>query len=462
VFFGDTVYNVVVGGADLTRFKQETDAWVVSGSYVNQTNRDHQIKLGGEAQFPRMRFGAPGYLKVAAVGIDFERPPVSPEFPGVSTYRPLLGAAYVQDDVEWNDLKLRAGLRLDYFDARSTLPGDLRNPADALDVTGDLVPDTLPPRATTVKLSVSPRLGVSYPISERAAIYFAYGHFYQMPPLRDVFTNANYQRLAGLAAGTGDKFGVLGNPDIRPERTVQYQLGYKDMLSDVLGLDLNVYYKDIRDLIGVEFVSTYNDAQYARMTNVDFGSVFGFTLALDRRPVGLLSWALDYTWQLARGNSSEPNETFTRAQGNLDPRPRQMPLNWDQRHTLNLTLTLARPERFSASAIVRVASGQPYTPEIATYGGGLESNSGRKPSAVLVDLRAERNLKLGTAGVGAFARVFNVFDQRYLNGVVFANSGSPYYSRTPTFDQAALADPTRLYAPRRVEVGLSFGGGAQR
>jgi hypothetical protein len=81
---------------------------------------------------------------------------------------------------------------------------------------------------------------------------------------------------------------------------------------------------------------------------------------------------------------------------------------------------------------------------------------------VLVDLRAERNLKLGTAGVGAFARVFNVFDQRYLNGVVFANSGSPYYSRTPTFDQAALADPTRLYAPRRVEVGLSFGGGAQR
>ena len=76
---------------------------------------------------------------------------------------------------------------------------------------------------------------------------------------------------------------MLGNPDIRPEKTVQYQFGYKQAVTEWLGVDLNVFYKDIRDLLGVEFIATYNDAEYARLTNVDFGNVIGFTVALEQR-----------------------------------------------------------------------------------------------------------------------------------------------------------------------------------
>ncbi|NTU65749.1 MAG: GAF domain-containing protein [Chloroflexi bacterium] len=36
----------------------------------------------------------------------------------------------------------------------------------------------------------------------------------------------------------------------------------------------------------MEFLSTYNDAEYARMTNVDFGEVLGFTVALEQRRRG--------------------------------------------------------------------------------------------------------------------------------------------------------------------------------
>ena len=140
----------------------------------------------------------------------------------------------------------------------------------------------------------------------------------------------------------------MGNPDIRPEQTVQYQFGYKQAVTEWLGVDLNLFYKDIRDLLGVEFISTYNDAEYARLTNVDFGNVIGFTVALEQRRRGLVSTALDYTWQLAQGNSSDPRETATRAEAGEDPRPRQVPFNWDQRHTLNLTVMLSRPDDFSA------------------------------------------------------------------------------------------------------------------
>jgi hypothetical protein len=61
-----------------------------------------------------------------------------------------------------------------------------------------------------------------------------------------------------------------------------------------------------------------------------------------------------------------------------------------------------------------------------------------------------------------FGVVYNVFDTRFFNGAVFANTGSPYYSRTDTAaDQKALADPTRYYPPRRIEVGIRWEGGAR-
>ena len=105
----------------------------------------------------------------------------------------------------------------------------------------------------------------------------------------------------------------MGNPDIKPEKTVQYQFGYKHAITDYLGLDVTAFYKDIRDLLGTQIIETYNGAQYARLSNVDFGNVIGFTLTLTQRGKGLLSSKLDYTWQTAQGNSSDPHETANRA-----------------------------------------------------------------------------------------------------------------------------------------------------
>jgi hypothetical protein len=83
-------------------------------------------------------------------------------------------------------------------------------------------------------------------------------------------------------------------------------------------------------------------------------------------------------------------------------------------------------------------------------------NSGLKPSGLLVDLRAEKNFSLPGWNLSVFARVFNLFNARFFNGSVFANSGSADYSTTPYSDRVALADPTRYYAPRRIEIGVSM------
>jgi outer membrane receptor protein involved in Fe transport len=445
--------GAVLQGVDLTRFQQRTNNYVFKGALTSQVTRVHQIKLGGEFQKSNLRFGTPGFITDRGVRVIERHIDEQPIFPGMSIFNPISFSGYAQDQMEWNDIVVRAGLRMEYFDARAVLPNDLRNPAND-------IPPPAPQSnlvAATVKTSVAPRLGISYPISADAALFFGYGHFYQLPALGQIFNQADYSVLIDLQAQSSD-FRVIGNPDIKPERTVQYEFGYKHALTDFLGLDISTFYKDIRDLLGVEFITTYNTAEYARLTNVDFGDVLGFTIALDQRQVGIVSSTIDYTWQRAQGNSSEPRETATRAEAGEDPRPRQIPLNWDQRHTLNCTVTLGKSNNYSLTSIIRYGSGQPFTPTFELgFGQGLEANSGRKPAYVLVDLRGEKYFRFGGMNMSVFARVFNLFDSRFSNGPVFNTTGSPYYSLDSRADEVALADPIRLFPPRRIEIGLTIG-----
>ena len=410
-------------------------------------------KTGLELSLPEVEFGNDVYFRYDSGNLvrHIDEPP---DFPAPATYFPVMGAAYIQDQMETADLILRFGVRLDYFDARATVPSDPANPANAIEGA----PESHPQR-TTVKADFSPRLGVAYPIGDNAAAHFAYGHFRQIPAIGVMFTNADYDILSRLQAGSVN-YGVMGNPDVEPEVTVQYEMGYKQVLTPDLGFDLTVFYKDIRQLLGVEFIETYTGAEYARLTNVDFGNTYGITLSLDHRRIGPLSLAFDYTWQEALGNSSDPSETANRAAAGEDPRPRLVPFNWDQLHTMNMTLAYNSPGSFNVSTVVKFASGQPYTPQSErNLGFANETNSGRKPSGFLVNLRAEKTL--GDKGQGGvFMRVFNLFDARYFNGPVYATTGSPYYARNPSpSEEVSLHNPTLLYAPRRLEFGVRWGWG---
>lgn len=450
--FGDSAYELgaIVQGVELSRFVQKTKTYVVKGALTSQVTRTHLLKFGAEGQFSELKFGTPGHIVASGTRLTrhVDEPP---DYPGVFTYHPISLVAYGQDQIEWQDFVFRAGLRWEYFDPQSTVPGNLRNPANAIPGA----PESKP-KDTDVKTSLAPRLGISYPITANAALFFAYGHFSQMPPLGQIFSNSNYDILLNLQAGAVS-YGVLGNPDLKPERTVQYEFGYKHALSSAIGFNLNIFYKDIRDLLGVEFISTYTSAEYARLTNVDFGNVIGFTVALDQRRLGLFSSSVDYTWQRAMGNASNPRETATRAEAGEDPRPRLIPLNWDQRNTLNVSVVMDQPGNYLVSAIARYGTGQPYTPSIKSgFGGGLEDNSGRKDAAVRVDVRAEKYFSLLGIDFTAYMRVLNLFDVRFVNGFIFGDTGSPDYSLDPAGTRTTLADPGRYYPPRRIELGISL------
>ncbi len=452
---GDANYEdgAIVQGVDLGRYRQSTSSFIAKGDFTWQLNRINMIEAGLEAQVSEIVFGPPGFFVSTTIdGVQVLKPVYQyPKQPGLQTYHPSQGAAYIQDRVELGDLVVRAGLRFEFFNANSRIPSDFQNPANAI---SGAPKSTLV--ETKVKYAVAPRLGFSFPLTTTASVYFSYGHFYQLPGLGLLYGNADYSILEDLQAG-GISYGVMGNPDLKPELTIQYEFGLKQSIAEILGTQLSFFYKDIRDLLGVEFVSTYAAADYGKFTNVDFGSVYGVTLSLFQRNIGNLNSSVDYTLQFAQGNSSDPRETANRAAAGQDPRPRDLPFSWDQRHTLNFTVVYAEPENYAFSLIGRYGSGQPYTPVIGSgFGASQEVNSGRKNNYFLLDARAEKYFDIGFAGFSVFMRVFNVLNTSYVNGFVFSSTGSPDYTLTPSESRAALYDPSRYYEPRRIEIGISF------
>jgi len=450
---GDANYELgaIIQGYNFGRFEQKTNSGLLKASLTSQVTPIHLVKIGLEAQTSAMGFGAPGTL--GGVVIDGTHSDVYVVADSLAqnlrTYYPTTIALFVQDRVEFTDFLVRAGLRAEYYDANSTIPSNLENPANA--IAG--VPQSAP-KKTTKKIVYAPRLGVSYPITATGALYFSYGHFYQMPGLGNLYANSDYSILRNLQSGAV-RFGVMGNPDIKPEFTTQYEFGFKQQFGQLLGIDLSVFYKDIRDLLGVEFIDTYADSRYARFTNVDFGSVNGVKLTVDGRLTSELAFSLNYTFENAYGNSSDPHETANRAAAGEDPRPRQVPFDWDQRHTLNFAAALNQPNDYSATVILKYGSGSPYTPAIGSgFGATLERNSSDKPGWLTVDLRAEKYFTFDLLTLSAFVRVFNLFDSRYSNGFVFQTTGSPFYSLTPSADAVGLLNPSRFASPRRIELGV--------
>lgn len=445
--------GAIVQGVDLGRYKQNTNSLITKAEVVWQLDRINFFESGLEFQYSDIEFGPPGFFVVTTEnGVQILKPVYEfPNMPGLQSYFPKQFAAYIQDRIELADIVIRAGLRFEYYDPDAKIPDDLRNPANSIEGApqSQLVD-------TEIKTVLAPRLGINFPMSASSSVYFSYGHFYQMPALGLLYGNADYSILSDLAANS-ISYGIMGNPDLKPEFTVQYEFGFKQAISNILGLQLSFFYKDINDLLGTEVIETYNSAEYWRFTNVDFGSVYGFTVSLFQQNYGNISSSLNYTLQFAEGNSSDPRETTNRAASGQDPRPKYVPFNWDQRHTLNLTAVYSIPDNFSVSTILKFGSGQPYTPVIGTgFGADQDPNSGRKESYFLIDLRGEKYFNLDIVNLSVFLRVFNLLNEHFVNGFVFNDTGSPDYALYPETVRAQLYDPSRFFEPRRIEFGISL------
>jgi len=387
---------------------------------------------------------------------------------------PRDGAAYVQTKLEMGEIILNAGLRLDMFWPRD------RYAPDYSKVFPELVGDPRYYVQAKGKYQLSPRFGLSFPISERGALRLSYGHFFQIPSYEKMYQNPvlpHYNQYS--IAGTR-----IGNPNLKPEKTVQYEIGLQQQLTDDISFETSVYYKDIRDLLGIEILTLSNAATFYRYINKEFGNSSGLTIAFNQGlSGGIVSSRVDYTYMIAKGSASSPevlrdiNVIAGPGKGAYNLAIRKINyLNWDQRHTLNASVNIRPVPSLNISFLGQIGSGLPYTPstldENIELPGGEWDNKGRKPTRWEFDMLMTKTFNFANLKWVAILKVFNVFNHlnenrvHSITGHAGPNAYLPEVARKRYNRMKILGeftreeadyDPTWYSRPRLIQFGLQVG-----
>ena len=414
-------------------------------------------------------------------------------------HRPAEFSAYLQDKMEFRNMIVNIGVRVDYFNPDAVVLSDESDPSIYAplrpenryhDDGTDGIPNTHDPDGSEnngvqdageadvtlaerqaywyqdaeSSLKISPRLGVSFPITDRGVIHFSYGHFFQIPRFERLYQNPDFE----LGSGTGN-VGVIGNANLKPEQTISGEIGLQQQMTDDVSLNVTAYFRDIRNLTGTRSDEIYlygESATYSKFTNSDFGFIRGFILALNKRYSNRFAASLDYTYQIAKGSNSDPEQARNAAAGGAQPEVQLVPLNWDQTHTVNASFTYGTSD-WGVSLIGQWGTGLPYSPRATSDITTLLVNSQRKPGFYNVDLRAYKDFRMGPGTMTLFARVFNLFDT--LNEVnVYNDTGRAGFTRDEVSAAATnpseiinalslwYSNPTHYSEPRRVEVGVTY------
>jgi outer membrane receptor protein involved in Fe transport len=374
-------------------------------------------------------------------------------------HTPFEVAAYAQDKLEFSSFLVNVGIRLDYVDVRDkrwvdvTTPGGYKDEVTKLWVVTSEI-DTKP------FLQVSPRLGIAFPITEATVFYSSYGHFFQRADYTEMYTLRDPSVNAAL----------VGNPGIEPQRTVAFEFGVKQQLSENYSVDIGAYFKDITNLVGSTYHAIFPYA-YTIYDNSNYGKVNGVDLTLHKRMSNYFSGSVTYTYSVARGNESDPSEGYLDFRGSTSIlRPKRVfYLDFDRRHVVSGLLNISLPEKFgpelfgiypfeniNTNFVIQIASGLPYTPNTLEDGDQLivEKNSGRKGGISQIDMRLERVVKISDVRFSAFLRITNLFDTINPQSVWTATGdpwdGGPITQNTPDRQR----NPGNIDVRRSIQVGV--------
>ena len=368
-------HEFFASNGDVPTFTERaTKVWTMKTDWTSQIGR-HKFKSGLEMI----------YNDLSLFSVDFPNRSTSDGQIGLFRsqyhyYNPE-GSFYFQDRWEHEGMVLNAGLRYDVF--------SVGNQLDASEVEN------------RIRDQWSPRVGIAYPISDRDVFSFHYGRFSQVPDRRFIFEDRN------------TSVSTRGNPNLENETTVAYQAALQHMFSPNVFGQFSVYFKDIFGLLSIEEVTSGDNPNLVNQyVNKDYASSRGFEVSLTKRFSNNFAGELSYTYGVATGVASDPNQ-----QQNVNflylPISEQA-LDWDQRHTISATLSLAEPNNWAANFVWTLGTGFPYTPRDrdTRQTDPLLTNSRRLPSTSSLTVQAEKYYRVWGQRVKVFLRGGNLLDAR--------------------------------------------------
>jgi len=364
-------------------------------------------------------------------------------FIDVYEYKPKGGAFYIQDKIEFQGLVINVGGRLDY------LSKDAKAWEDEMDVPTrpDLEPDGGRTKEVEDNFTFSPRLGISHPISDKMTIFFNYGHFTQQPRFLELY--------ATLAPNLQRANQQVGNPELKPSRNIQYELGLTRAITRDMKFNVTAYYKDVYNMTQFERIFIVPQP-YDVYKNLDYANIKGMEVTLSKRPRKYFAFDLSYVLQFAQGTNSDAADQYEyHSRDATDPvtgLPRVFPqtvnpLDFDRRHSIVLQADFRFPgdfkwaalRSFGINVISDANSGLPYTKR--DYKGNRvgTTNQYRKPWTYNTDLTLDKGFEVWGREINFFVQVFNLFDKINILNVYPATGRAD--------DDGFRQDPATIQAP---------------
>jgi len=489
----------------------------------------------------------------------------------IGAFEPIYIAGYIMDKFAFNDLIFNVGIRLDRFDANQSVLKDrfllypARTIAEVSEIGGDAIthPSNLPNTAVVYVNDLNdptgingyrvgkqwynaegteisnpediytsagvapyladgvsaadnissnafedykptytfmPRIAFSFPISDEALFFAHYDVLSKRPTIGNRLDPMSYYYMRNRNV-------VINNPNLKPEKTIDYELGFQQVLSKKSSLKISGFYREQRNQVTIINTLGAFPKTYRTWGNIDFGTVKGLTLAYDLRRSGNISLRASYTLQFAEGTGSDAqsqNNLIAAGQPNLRT---IFPYSYDQRNQLTLSMdyrygegkdyngpVIAGKDIFKntgANLVGNFSSGTPYnagdfivgkafiTPGSERLKGTV--NGSRKPYNFRVNLQVDKNitLKFGkekkkSANMNVYINVQNLLNRKnvldvykttgtadddgYLNAAQFQNNIANQLDEQSFRQYYAMKvnDPFMYGLPRTIRLGVKL------
>ncbi|MBN1543174.1 TonB-dependent receptor [candidate division KSB1 bacterium] len=443
----------------------DTKTLTFKADLTSQVHREHLMKTGVEVKYNDLSYVdiQDGGVKLSNYGAfrftrdnEFIAPPGPfPEFGQnrwVFRAFPIIGGWYMQDKFEKESLIINAGLRFDWFIAGESVNSESWKSAweNATGLQADW---------KKIKHKLSPRFGISFPISENTVVFFSYGHFNQLPELhyyyRDPYTGS-----------------FTGNPHLDYEQTILYEFGLTRRIGKDWAFDIKSYTKDISQQVSTTQLRAALGLPVQLHDNKGYGRARGLEFELKKRYSHFTSGKLTYTIQWANGYSSSAFDDYVRSINDFPLPIRERPLQWDIRHQIVFQgsvdvpkgkkielFGLKLPDYWSLTVLSNFATGSPYTPGTTDpVEAQKKENTAIAPSTYNTDIKLSKSFDVDPFAVSFFLDVFNLFNQRNVSIYYGFNNwtGKPFQYGDlimPTNQYYDYFTIFRFLDPRRFSTG---------
>jgi outer membrane receptor protein involved in Fe transport len=404
------------GWMNLGRDQSVNSTTTLRFSLTSQLDQDNQIKAGFQFSYDDLNINSGTYSPSMSTWTRSLKYHVFPYRLGV----------FAQDKLEFKGFIANVGLRFDYSNPNSIYYDlGMYDPLFSQGL-GNTIEQVAPTQKAKAQTYLSPRLGISHPITEDSKLYFNYGHFLSEPSSSTRF------RLQRESNGIVT---YMGNPNMALEKTVSYELGFEQNAFDMFLVNLAAYYKDITHQPGwVHYQNINTSVNYYETASNNYMDIRGFEVTLTKLGGSWISGFVNYTYDVGSTGYFDLTQYYQdvnkqRSYLQLNPnqtRPHPQPYT-------NANLTIRSPDTFGPEVVGMhplagwslnfVATWQ--TGSYATYNPnsipGVVDNV-QWADSYNIDIRLMKMVRLYDLDVQVYMDVQNVFNFKHLNYAGFVDN----------------------------------------